>query len=76
MRLDYRLLSQDALRAVVEQFVLRDGTDYGEREMSLDTKCEHVMSLLKQRKIELVFDPETESCDLREVSGISKRESV
>lgn len=66
MRLDYHLLNPETLRAVVEEFALRDGTDYGEREASVDTKCAHVMRLMEQGKVELVFDPETQSCDLRE----------
>ena len=29
-------LAPDVLRAVIESFVLREGTDYGERELTLD----------------------------------------
>jgi uncharacterized protein len=35
-------LSAEALRGVVESFVLREGTDYGEREFSLEQKLAHV----------------------------------
>ena len=73
MKLDYRLLNTDTLRALVEEFVLRDGTDYGEREASLDTKVNHVMRLLEQGKVKLVFDAETESCDLREEGSLSRK---
>ena len=38
----YTELSEEALRGVLESFVLREGTDYGEREFSLDQKVEHV----------------------------------
>ena len=31
-------LRADVLRAVIESFVLREGTDYGERELSLETR--------------------------------------
>ncbi len=35
-------LSPEALRGIVEAFVLREGTDYGHRDFSLDEKCEAV----------------------------------
>ena len=39
-------LSADALRGVIESFVLREGTDYGASEYSLDEKVVHVMRQL------------------------------
>ena len=36
-------LAGDLLRAVIESFVLREGTDYGERELSLDDKVRRVV---------------------------------
>ena len=36
-------LSAEALRGVLESFVLREGTDYGEREFSLEQKVAHVL---------------------------------
>ena len=35
-------LSADALRGVIEAFVLREGTDYGHRDFSLEEKCRAV----------------------------------
>ena len=57
-------LSQDALRGVVEAFVLREGTDYGEQEFSLEQKVAQVLGQLKRGEAVLWFDPESESVTL------------
>jgi uncharacterized protein len=57
-------LSQEALRGVLESFVLREGTDYGEREFSLDEKVAHVLRQLERREAQIMFDPGTESVTL------------
>ena len=57
-------LEKDLLRAVIESFVLREGTDYGERELSLDDKVRRVERLLERGDARIVFDPRTESVDV------------
>ena len=57
-------LAADVLRAVVESFVLREGTDYGEREYSLDEKVARVIRQLERGEAHIVFDPDTESVDI------------
>jgi uncharacterized protein YheU (UPF0270 family) len=54
-------LSADALRGVIESFVLREGTDYGERDVSLDDKVEQVMRQLERGEARILFDPATDS---------------
>jgi hypothetical protein len=54
-------LSAEALRGVIESFVLREGTEYGARDFSLDQKVEQVMALLVRGKARVMFDPETET---------------
>jgi uncharacterized protein len=44
----HRELSPEALRGVVEAFVLREGTDYGERESSFDSKINDVLLQLER----------------------------
>ena len=60
----YTELSADALRGVIESFVLREGTDYGDREFSLEQKAAQVMRQLERREAQIVFDPNTESVDI------------
>lgn len=69
MNIDHRLLQPDTLRALVEEFITREGTDYGTREATFETKVDQVMRLLDVGKAKVVFDAETESCDIREVPG-------
>ena len=54
-------LSPEALRGVVEAFVLREGTDYGERESSFDSKINDVLRQLARGEADIVFDPQTET---------------
>lgn len=65
-------LSPDALRSLVEEFVTRDGTDYGAVERSVDEKIEHVMRQLDAGEARIVFDPETETANVvmtRDIPG-------
>jgi hypothetical protein len=57
----YGELPKDLLHAVIESFVLREGTDYGEREFSLADKVARVISQLKRGEARIIFDPESES---------------
>ena len=57
-------LSPEALRGVVEAFVLREGTDYGEREVSFDAKVRQVLHQLESGDAQIRFDPVTESVDI------------
>jgi uncharacterized protein YheU (UPF0270 family) len=64
-------LSADALRSIIESFVLREGTDYGDEQRSgahdLNGKCAAVMRQLEAGEAEIDFDPETETIDVRPV---------
>jgi uncharacterized protein YheU (UPF0270 family) len=57
----YTELAPETLRAVVESFVLREGTDYGAQDVPFDRKVADVMRQLERREAVIVFDPETES---------------
>jgi uncharacterized protein YheU (UPF0270 family) len=57
----YTELEPDLLQAVVESFVLREGTDYGEKEVSFEAKVARVIQQLKDGEARILFDPESES---------------
>jgi uncharacterized protein len=61
VQVPYTELSAELLRAVVESFVLREGTDYGQRELSLDEKVARMIGQLKRGEASIVFDPDTDS---------------
>ena len=62
-------LPPDTLHNLIEEFVTRDGTDYGDTEISTATKVEQVREQLKKEQVFVVFDETTES-----VSVLSKEQ--
>ena len=64
MKINHRDISADALSQIIESFVQREGTDYGEREFSLAGKVAQVRAQLDAGQVHLVFDPESESVNL------------
>jgi uncharacterized protein YheU (UPF0270 family) len=54
-------LEAGTLRAILEEFVTRDGTDYGAVERSLDEKVADVRRQLARGEVRIVFDPDTQS---------------
>ncbi len=64
MKIPTETLSPAALERIVEEFVLREGTDYGEA-YSLVQKCQDVHRALADGSAEIHFDPITETADIR-----------
>ncbi len=60
----YQQLSTDALQGVLEEFINREGTDYGLIEVSFDDKCAQVMAQIKQGQVLIVFDHDSQSVGL------------
>lgn len=65
MKIPISSLSMASLRSIIEDFVLREGTDYGPGEHDLDSKCRAVLSQLQAGEAEIDFDPATETVDIR-----------
>jgi uncharacterized protein len=57
-------LGADALRGVIESFVLREGTDYGEREVPFEVKVAEVLRQLERGEARVLYDPVSESVDI------------
>ena len=49
-------LELDILHALVEEFVTREGTDYGDVERSLDQKVRQVIAGVKAKQYVILFD--------------------
>jgi uncharacterized protein YheU (UPF0270 family) len=60
----------DSLQNLIEEFVSRDGTDYGEREIPLSTRVDQVRELLRRRKVVIWFDEATETVSVFEADKI------
>lgn len=48
-------LSSDTLDAIIEEYVLREGTDYGMEEATLSQKVAQVLQQLKSGDVVLVY---------------------
>jgi uncharacterized protein YheU (UPF0270 family) len=44
--------------------VLREGTEYGDRDVSLDSKVAQVLRQLERGEAQIMFDARTESIDI------------
>ena len=66
-------LSAEVLEGIIQEFVLREGTEYGQREYSLPEKVERVRQQLEQGKAQIIFDPKEESCDIVPTRTILKQ---
>ena len=61
IKIPLNTLSPAALDGVIEEYVMREGTDYGHRNYSLDDKRAQVMAALAAGRAVITFDPITES---------------
>tara|TARA_R110002073_G_scaffold2938_4_gene19379 strand:+ start:154724 stop:154978 length:255 start_codon:yes stop_codon:yes gene_type:complete len=57
-------VNQETLTSLLEEFVTRDGTDYGEREISVASRVAQAMNRLKGGEVVIWFDAVTESVTL------------
>jgi len=57
-------LSPVALQGVIEEFISRNGTDYGEIEASTEAKFRQVKQKLENGLAVLIFDDETETTNI------------
>ncbi len=64
MEIPHTRLSPEALRALVEEFVTRDGTDYGASEAPRERKVAQVLRALERGEAVITFDPATSTCDI------------
>ena len=70
IKLSIDRLSPEALQGVIDEFVSRDGTDYGTTEASLEKKIEQVKRQLTSRHAVLVYDSETKTCNILSVDDL------
>jgi uncharacterized protein YheU (UPF0270 family) len=58
-RIPVNKLSPEALQGVIEEYISRDGTDYGEIEASTEAKFRQAKFKLETGSAVLIFDDET-----------------
>lgn len=64
MIIPYSEIKPFTLQSLIEEFVTRDGTDYGEMEIPLTSRVAAVRQQLKRGEVVIWFNPDTESCTL------------
>jgi hypothetical protein len=60
----WQQVSPETLENLIEAFVLREGTDYGEQELSLTEKVANVRRQLQQGEVVLVWSELHESVNI------------
>ena len=57
-------IAADTLHNLIEYYVLREGTDYGETEVALTDKVQHVLTQLERGEVVIVYSELHESINL------------
>ena len=65
MEIPYQDLNPQTLRTLIETFVMREGTDHGHQDYSIDSKVDQILKQLKRKEVVIFFDPETESFTIK-----------
>lgn len=55
MIIPWQNLSEDALTGIIEEFIMREGTDYGLEEVSLERKKQDLLNQLKSGQVVIVY---------------------
>lgn len=61
MEIPYQKIPHDLLINMIREFVMREGTDYTHRDISIEEKIEQVLKQIKQGRVVITFDAETET---------------
>ncbi len=65
MIIPWQQISPETLTNLIREFVLREGTDYGTEEMSLEEKVSQVRIQLESGEAVILFSELHESVDIR-----------
>lgn len=57
-------LGAEVLTALIEEFVLQEGTDYGRQETDLASKVKQVRGQIDKGDVLITYDEDAESCNL------------
>ncbi|ASI89169.1 MULTISPECIES: YheU family protein [Vibrio] len=65
MIIPWQQIAAETLDNLIKEFVLREGTDYGDTEWSLDDKVSHVKAQLESGEAVIVFSELHETVDIQ-----------
>ncbi|MFT7558705.1 MAG: hypothetical protein ACI93R_000604 [Flavobacteriales bacterium] len=65
-------ITAEILDNILEEFITREGTDYGHEELGLEQKMNILRPQVLAGKVLIVFDDVLQSVDLRDVESMSQ----
>lgn len=65
MIIPWQEIDSDTLDNLIKEFVLREGTDYGQSEVTLESKIEQVRKQLQINEAVIVFSELHETVDIK-----------
>jgi len=60
----YEQIKPDTLRRMIQEFVTRDGADWGDAGCTLEDKVEQVLQQLRNKQAKVVFDLKSQTANL------------
>ena len=73
VEIPFEQINSETLHRMIQEFVSRDGADWGDTGCTLEDKVNQVLKQRRSKKIKVVFDLASESANLVEMSS-RKRE--
>ncbi len=71
MIIPHQSLASDTLRNLIEEFVTRNGTDYGNYDLTMDDKVQSVQQRLNAGEIVILFIESSQSVNIVEKQALS-----
>lgn len=75
MRIPHQQLDETTLNNLIEQYILREGTDYGEVEFSLAEKTQQVLKQVENEDIYIMYSELNESVTLISKEAFSQAQT-
>ena len=60
----YDRIDPETLRNMIQEFVTRDGADWGDAGCTLEDKVEQVLRQLRDKKVKVVFDLTSQTANI------------
>lgn len=68
----WKELSAEALRGVIDEYVTREGTEYGASDVPLETKRAQVRRQLEDGEVVVLFDAKTQTTNIVTADSLSR----
>ena len=64
LEVPYDRIDPETLRNMIQEFVTRDGADWGDAGCTLEDKVEQVLRQLRNKKVKVVFDLTSQTANI------------